>query len=50
MQKNKIEIKLFFIKIPASKVLNPKNKPKNAGIKIKEKGIKNSKLLSKVKE
>ena len=50
LQNKSIEIKLFLIKIPEIKVANPKNKPKNKGIPIKDIGIKYLKLSSNVSE
>ena len=47
---NKIEEKLLVINGPAINVAKPKKIPKNNGIKIKEKGIRNLKFSSKVNE
>ena len=47
---NKIDIKLFFMNGPAIKFPKPKKIPKNKGNPIKEKGIKNLKFSSNVRE
>ena len=50
LENNKIDVKLFFKNGPTIMLPIPKNIPRNKGRPIIEKGIKNLKLSSNVKE
>ena len=50
LEKNNIDVKLFWMKVPAIKVPKPKYIPRNNGIRINENGIKYLKLSSNVNE
>ena len=50
LENNNIDVRLFFINKPEIKFPKPKKIPKNKGNPIKEKGIKNLKFSSNVRE
>ena len=50
LEKSNIDVKLFFKKGPANKLLIPKKIPKNNGKPINANGIKKLKFASKVNE